>query len=209
MVNFERGGSSVLVVWRTIYVILFTYPLNPREDTESSVSSDSQTQRERIRQALESAKSGTVTVLSSLLVVEDAFGYVFAEAIEEIAEFTHTTINDVWGIASFYTNFRFDPPTDHTVEVCWGPTCHLQGAPVIIRSLLDALGLESEGDTNDGRVNLKYNTCLGACAQAPVLSINHKLVGRVTSASARNHIEGLQNTPRRSFEHNVETGPDS
>ena len=81
------------------------------------MSSDSQTQRERIRQALESAKNGTVTVLSSLLVVEDTYGYVFAEAIEEIAEFTHTTINDVWGIASFYTNFRFDPPTDQTVEV--------------------------------------------------------------------------------------------
>ena len=172
------------------------------------MSSDSQTQRERIRQALESTKNGTVTVLSSLLVVGDVFGYIFPEAIEEIAEFTRTTTNDVWGIASFYTNFRFDPPTDHTVEVCWGPTCHLQGAPAIIRSLLDALGLESEGDTNDGHVNLKYNTCLGACAQAPVLSVDHKLVGRVTSVIARNYIEGLQATAQRPPEQNVETGPD-
>ena len=66
-------------------------------------------------------------MLSSLLAAQDELGYLPDEAIEEVATFTESTINEVWGVASFYTNFRFTPPGEHVVEVCWGPTCHLEG----------------------------------------------------------------------------------
>ena len=121
--------------------------------------------RQRISGALANQSAKTVTVLSSLLAVEDAITYIPPEAIQEVATFTHSTINDVWGVASFYTNFRFTPPGQHVVEVCWGPTCHLVGAMSILQSVLQALGLSEEGDTSDGKVSLKYNTCLGACSQ--------------------------------------------
>jgi NADH:ubiquinone oxidoreductase subunit E len=123
-------------------------------------------------------------MLSSLLAIEDEIGYVPQEAIEEVATFTNSTINDVWGVASFYTNFRFTPPGEHVVEVCWGPTCHLEGGRYVLQGLLDSLHLEDEGETEDGRVTLKYNTCLGACSQAPVMSVDHHLKGRVTADSA-------------------------
>ena len=77
------------------------------------------------------------------------------------------------------------------MEVCWGPTCHLTGAPAIVRGLLDDLGLPGEGDTEDGRVSFKYNTCLGACSQAPVISVNHRLQGRVSARDARDRVAGL------------------
>ncbi len=137
-----------------------------------------------IREALSSQRSKTVTVLSSLLSVEDAVGYIPQEAVEEVASFTESTVNDVWGVASFYTNFRFTPPGDHMVEVCWGPSCHVRGAPEVLRAVLDALNMNAEGEASDGRITLKYNTCLGACAQAPVMSIDHRLVGRLTVQEA-------------------------
>ena len=133
--------------------------------------------RQRIGAALANQSAKTVTVLSSLLAVEDAMRYIPPEAIQEVASYTHSTINDVWGVASFYTNFRFTPPGQHVVEVCWGPTCHLVGAMSLLQSVLQALDLSEEGDTPDGKVSLKYNTCLGACSQGPVVSIDHKVIG--------------------------------
>lgn len=130
--------------------------------------------------AIEHQKRPTVTVLSSLLSVQDSVGYIPSEAINLVADKMDTTINDVWGVASFYTNFRFSPPKKSTIEICWGPTCHLLGATKLIDTAHNKLNLETEGDSNQGNITLKYNTCLGACAQGPVININHKIIGAMT-----------------------------
>ena len=153
--------------------------------------------RERIRKAISSQKQPTVTVLSSLLAAQDELGYLPDETFEEVATYSRTTINEVWGVASFYTNFRFTPPGEHLVEVCWGPTCHLEGAAHILETVQGDLRLSGEGETADNKVTLKYNTCLGACSQAPVMSIDHRLVGRLTPDSARSLIAGLANGAAR------------
>ena len=148
---------------------------------------------QRIQNAVHGQAQPTVTVLSSLLAVEDELGYIPKEALEEVAEFTHSTVNDVWAVASFYPNFRFDPPAEHKVEVCWGASCHLVGAMGVFKSVLEAAGMEDEGDTAAGRLTVKLNTCLGACAHAPVLAGDHHLFGRVTPQSAAQKvIDGLQ-----------------
>jgi len=145
--------------------------------------------RQRARSVLTS--QNRPTVLSSLLITQDELGYLPNEAIKEIAAFNEASVNDVWGVASFYTNFRFSPPSPHMVEVCWGPTCHLLGAPKILEQVMDACGLVEEGDTEDGRMTLKYNTCLGACSQAPVISLNHRIRGRITPEAALQLIKPL------------------
>ena len=96
--------------------------------------------KERIATALNSQEQATVTLLSSLLAVQDELGYVPEEAIEEVASFTNSTVNDAWGVASFYTNFLFAPPGAHIVELCWGPSCHVLGAMQVIKAVLDCLG---------------------------------------------------------------------
>ena len=156
------------------------------------MAAESEAFRERIRKAIASQTQSNVNVLSSLHAVLDDMGYVPDEAIEEVAESTGTTINTVWGVASFYTNFRFTPPGDHIVEICWGPTCHLLGATNILQGVLDDLGMSDEGETADNRVTLKYNTCLGACSQAPVISVDHHLKGRQTLESAKSIVSHLK-----------------
>ncbi len=157
-----------------------------------AVSAEPTSLRDQVRAAIASQTQRTVTVLSSLLAVEDGIGYIPPEAVEEVAESTGSTINDVWAVASFYTNFRFVPPGRHIVEVCWGPSCHLRGAHDLLNEVQMALGLSQEGDTPDGRVTLKYNTCLGACAQAPVMAVDHRTLGRVTQEQARSIESRLQ-----------------
>jgi len=146
--------------------------------------------RERIISAIQNQPQPTVTTLSSLLAIEDELGYIPKEAVEEVARHNNSTVNDVWAVASFYPNFRFIPPCAHSVEICWGPTCHLLGAMYVIDAVQQELELDSEGDTLDGQVTLRYNTCLGACAQGPVMSVDHHLFGRVSSESAIKKLPG-------------------
>ena len=151
-------------------------------------------QRSLISDAVNNQPQSTVTVLSSLLAVEDAIGYIPKEAVEDVARRMKVTVNDVWAVATFYPNFRFDPPTEHRIEVCWGPSCHIMGADRIIAAAQDALQLADEGDTPDGKATLRYNTCLGACAHAPVMAIDHHLAGRMTPDAARQRIAAALET---------------
>lgn len=152
--------------------------------------------RARAAQAIASQSQSTVTVLSCLLAVEEDLGYIPKEAVEAVAEFTQSTINDVWGVASFYPNFRFSPPSRCQVEVCWGTSCHIMGASRIAQAAMRALGLEGEGDTGDGEFGLRFNTCLGACAQAPVASVGHELKGRLTPVRTEQMLRNLSRAYR-------------
>mgnify|MGYP001239599295 CR=1 FL=1 len=135
------------------------------------------------------------TVLSCLLEVQEKLRYVPEEAIAEVARHTGHSINDVWGVASFYTNFRFAPPPAHIVEVCWGPTCHLLGAMDVLVAIQGKLGLDGEGDVADGSIGLKYNTCLGACSQGPVISVDERIIGGVSVETALATIETTLGSP--------------
>ena len=145
----------------------------------------------RITKAVHGQTQPTITVLSSLLAIEDELGYIPKEAVAEVAAFTRSTVNDVWAVASFYPNFRFEPPCEHQVELCWGSSCHLVGAMNLIDQVLQASGLQEEGDTPDRKLTVRLNTCLGACAQAPVISIDHRLIGRLSPQEAGRKVAEL------------------
>ncbi|MDA1279240.1 MAG: NAD(P)H-dependent oxidoreductase subunit E [Chloroflexi bacterium] len=156
-------------------------------DTKQSTSL-----REQIRKALSSQRQPTVTVLSSLLAVQDSIHYLPDEAIKETANFCGSTTNEVWSVASFYTNFRFTPPGEKTLDICWGPSCHILGAQQILNAVHREIGLTEEGESPDGKVTLKYNTCLGACAQGPCIAIDHHLIGKQTPESAARIVRELR-----------------
>lgn len=145
----------------------------------------------RIDRAIRGQTQPTVTILSSLLAVEDELHYIPRDAVERVAEFTGATINDVWAVASFYPNFRFQPPASRQIEVCWGASCHLMGAMAVVQAVLEAAGLEDEGERSDHRLSVRLNTCLGACAQAPVMSVDHHLAGRVTPDRAAQQVSEI------------------
>lgn len=152
--------------------------------------------RERARRAVAEQPSRTVTVLSSLLAAHDELGYLPYEAVEEAAVSAGASVNEAWSVASFYPNFRFTPPPRHSVEVCWGPTCHVLGAQPILQGLARHLGLDGEGDAEDGSVSLKFNTCLGVCPHAPAMSFDHELAGRMSLDAAVVRLERVRSGER-------------
>jgi len=154
---------------------------------------DSDSLRIKIIESISKQKRKTVTVLSSLLAVQDSFHYIPDEAIEEIAKTCKVTINDVWSVASFYTNFRFTPPGEKTLDVCWGPSCHINGAQKLITQAHELLDIQGEGESEDNKVTLRYSTCLGACAQSPVFAIDHKMYGKLNKDKVNSIVNTLKN----------------
>ncbi len=136
-------------------------------------------------------KISKITVLSSLLAISNKFHYIPKKAVEIVAKYTNKTVNDVWGVASFYTNFRFTPPGDITLDICWGPTCHILGSQKILKEVHGLLGINQEGETKDGKVTLRYSTCLGACSQGPVFAIDHKLFGKASLSKIKEKISDI------------------
>ena len=157
-----------------------------------SEKTNSENLRKNIRDSISNQKRKTVTVLSSLLAVQDKLHYIPDEAVEEISIHCKVTINDVWSVASFYTNFRFTPPGDKTLDVCWGPSCHINGAQNLINQAHKQLGIKGEGESDDNKVTLRYSTCLGACAQSPVFAIDHKMYGKLDEKKLNSMIEELK-----------------
>lgn len=161
--------------------------------TKSSDAGDERpTLRARAHGAIARQPSRVITVLSSLLAAHDELGYLPVEAIEVVAERTAASTNEVWGVASFYPNFRFTPPNRHKIELCWGPTCHVLGAQDVLQGLLSDLCLDNEGDTDDGAITLKLNTCLGVCPHAPAMSFDEQIVGHVDLERATRLLERLR-----------------
>jgi len=162
----------------------------PRVAQQTSPQSDEL--RHYADEAIAGQPATTVTVLSSLLAVHDLLGYLPSEALSAVAEHSGASVNEVWGVASFYPNFRFTPPARHLIEICWGPTCHVLGAQDILQGLLKHLGLDHEADTPDGTLTLKLNTCLGVCPHAPAMSFDHDVVGHVTLERAARRVDLLR-----------------
>ncbi|MDA0798558.1 MAG: NAD(P)H-dependent oxidoreductase subunit E [Chloroflexi bacterium] len=181
--------------------------MTSKPDSSSSSSSEIETNdardvlRERARDAIAKQPARTVTILSSLLAAQDELGYLPVEAIDEVAARMTASANSVWGIASFYPNFRFTPPNRHKVELCWGPTCHVLGAQHILQGLLPQLGLDNEGETEDGVISLKLNTCLGVCAHGPAMSFDEELAGHMSLDKAIRLVERI-----KAYDEEVERG---
>ena len=93
------------------------------------------------------AQTRTVTVLSSLIAVQEAMSHLPPESIPAVAEYTGASVNEVYGVATFYTHFRFEPPGEHSVEVCWGPTCQLFDSRGLMRVAEESTGTSFDEPT--------------------------------------------------------------
>ena len=133
----------------------------------------------------------TVTVLSSLIAVQQALDYLPPESIPGVAEHTGASVNEVYGVATFYTHFRFEPPGEHTVEVCWGPTCQLFDSRGLMRLAEESTGTTFDSTSEDRRYTLRGLECAGACALAPVGKLDGKLMGRLTPEKLQNALAAM------------------
>jgi NADH-quinone oxidoreductase subunit E len=112
--------------------------------------------------------------------VQRAYGYVGAESVRAVSRYLRITENQIYGVSSFYAQFRFTPPGRHSVRVCLGTACHVKGGATVLEVLERGLGITCGEVTPDGRFDLERVACLGCCALSPVVQIDGEIFSRVT-----------------------------
>ncbi len=124
---------------------------------------------------------------------QEAFGYLPRVALESIAEEMRLPFARVYGVASFYTQFRLAPVGKYVIDVCMGTACHVAGAPLVVEAFAQELEIPVGGTTADGLFTLQTVNCVGACALAPVVRLgNDETFGRMGPTDARRLVRRLR-----------------
>jgi NADH-quinone oxidoreductase subunit E len=122
--------------------------------------------------------------------VQDRKGCLSSQAVGQMAEFLGVSENDVYGVATFYAQFRFNPPGRHHIKVCEGTACHVRGSRLIVEAVTRRVGISPGETTIDQEFSLERVACFGSCALAPVVVLDDKVYGRVTTRKMQKLIEG-------------------
>jgi NADH-quinone oxidoreductase subunit E len=119
-------------------------------------------------------------VIPLLQKTQDLFGYLPQESMRQIARVTGKTPAEIYGVATFYAQFRFTPMGKHLMKVCHGTACHVQGADTLDTVIEQRLGVAPGNTTGDGGFTVERVACLGCCSLAPVVMIDGEVYGRLT-----------------------------
>ena len=122
-------------------------------------------------------KGATMPVMQQ---AQEIYGYLPEEVQIMIAEGLGITLSEVYGVASFYTQFSLNPKGQYTVSICLGTACYVKGAGDILARVEKVLGIKAGEVTPDGLFSVDATRCLGCCGLAPVMVINEEVYGRLT-----------------------------
>jgi NADH-quinone oxidoreductase subunit E len=138
-----------------------------------------------LKTVFEQYPKGRESLIPILQGVQEAQGFVSRDAVVAIGEHLGLPAAKVYGVATFYNQFRFQPPGRYTIQVCRGTACHVKGSFSVLESLRRALGIDPGQTTRDGLFSLEVVACLGACGLAPVICVNGEFYGSVTPDSIK------------------------
>lgn len=148
--------------------------------------------QERLGQLLASLKVDTGAVIPLLQKVQETFGYLPQESIGQVARLLKMSESEIFGVATFYAQFRFTRPGDHTIKVCLGTACHVRGGSQIMETIERELDVKAGGTTKDFKFGLERVACFGSCALAPVLVVDDKVYGRLSTSKTKEIIAQYQ-----------------
>lgn len=141
---------------------------------------------------IEKYRSKKGNIIPLLQGAQNEFGYIPREVFHYISERTGIDLSDMYGVATFYAQFRLNPVGKHIVKVCHGTACHVQAADKITDALMDALGVPDGGTTEDGLFTLESVACLGCCSLAPVMMIGDETYGKLTGPESVKIVKNIR-----------------
>ena len=122
-----------------------------------------------------------------LQMIQGELSYLPAEAIEMVADHLDISATEVYGVATFYNQFRFNPPGKYPIKVCLGTACHVRGGDIILENFERKLEIQEGETTPDREFSIERVACVGCCALAPVALIGETVHGNM----APSKVEGL------------------
>lgn len=133
-----------------------------------------------LREIFSEYKGKREELIPLLQSVQEKFGYLPQESMEEIAKFIGVPGSSVFAVATFYAQFRFTPRGKKHIMVCRGTACHVNGAPRVLEEIEDQLGIHEGETSEDLEYSLETVACIGACSLAPCLMINKDVEAKIT-----------------------------
>ncbi len=140
---------------------------------------------------IEKYKNVRGNLIPLLQHTQNLYGYIPKKAFQKLEQETGLSLSDMYGVASFYAQFRLKPVGKNIIKVCHGTACHVQNATVITDSLQEELGIKDGQTTSDGLFTLESVACLGCCSLAPVMMIGENTYGKLTGKEACNIIKKI------------------
>jgi len=137
------------------------------------------TERSDLRSAIEAFPPERHSLIPILQEIQDLVGYVSKESIHEVSDYLNLPESKIYGVATFYNQFRLNPPGLHQILVCRGTACHVRGSEPLLDTLESELGILAGETTRDGIFSLEVVACLGACSIAPVIMVDGEFHGRL------------------------------
>jgi len=136
--------------------------------------------KEKLKEILTHYRGQKDELIPILQEVQAKLGYLPSEAMLEVARFLRLPRSAVFGVSTFYAQFKFSPTGRKKVRLCRGTACHVRGASRILEEVEKILGIKPGETTDDLEYSLETIACFGSCALAPVMVVDNKVHGRLT-----------------------------
>jgi NADH-quinone oxidoreductase subunit E len=144
-------------------------------------------EHQKIADCLELFQEDRRSLIPILQRIQETLAYLPPEAIKMVAGHLHLSAGEVYGVATFYNQFRFHPPGKHPIKVCLGTACHVRGGEIILENFERKLNIRDGETTPDREFSIDRVACVGCCAIAPVALVEEKVYGHM----APSKVEGL------------------
>ncbi|MBN2082796.1 NADH-quinone oxidoreductase subunit NuoE [bacterium] len=136
--------------------------------------------------------NGRSALIPILQAVQEQEGYLSRQAVLAVSARLDLPASKVYGVATFYNQFRFQAPGRYHIQVCRGTACHVKGSLSILEALERALGIKPDQTTRDGLFSLEVVACIGACGLAPVICVNDRYHAKVTPDEIKTIIDSYR-----------------
>lgn len=137
-------------------------------------------QEVELKEFINLEKTQPGALMPVLQKAQEIYGYLPIEVQSMVAEGLGISLSEVYGVATFYSQFSLNPKGEHRISVCLGTACYVKGADKILEGLEEKLGIKCGECTSDGVFSLDSCRCVGACGLAPVMMIDDDVYGRMT-----------------------------
>ncbi len=159
---------------------------------EAAIQEEEKKMLEDIGTRLSAFKKERGNLIPILQMIQERHAYLSPDSIGLVAEYLEIAKCEVYGVATFYNQFRFIPPGKHQIKVCLGTACHVRGGEIILENFERKLGIE-EGQTSlDREFSIERVACVGCCALAPVGVIDDIVQGNMAPSKVEGIILGFQ-----------------
>ena len=140
------------------------------------------TQEAELIATIEELRGTPGAMMPILQKAQEIYGYLPIEVQKIIAKHTGVSLEEIYGVSSFYAQFALNPKGEISIGVCLGTACYVKGSGDILDRIVEVLGLPAGATSPDGKFSLEATRCIGACGLAPVITINNDVYGKLTKA---------------------------